>query len=79
MAIGGDFNSLLGLNDRIGGQEVQPSEIQPFYVCVIQCRLQEMRSRGAYYTWKNRQGPDHRIYSRLDRTLINEEWLQTVP
>lgn len=77
--VGGDFNNVLATTERIGGQLVQATEIQPFYDCIVQCRLQDMRHRGALYTWNNRQDPPHRICAKLDRTLINGNWLQMYP
>lgn len=58
---------------------MQAAEIQPFYDCVVHCQLQDMRCRGANYTWTNHQDPPHRICAKLDRTLINGNWLQLFP
>ncbi|XP_074288741.1 uncharacterized protein LOC141613898 [Silene latifolia] len=34
---------------------------------------------GALYTWNNKQCPADRIYSRLDRFLMNQDWLNDYP
>ncbi|XP_074305433.1 uncharacterized protein LOC141640598 [Silene latifolia] len=36
-------------------------------------------SLGAYYTWNNKQCPEDRVYSKLDRWLINQEWQDRFP
>ncbi|XP_074288337.1 uncharacterized protein LOC141613496 [Silene latifolia] len=43
------------------------------------CQLTDMKARGAFYTWNNKQGSDSLIYSRIDRVFINEEWLEQYP
>ncbi|XP_074283344.1 uncharacterized protein LOC141607893 [Silene latifolia] len=34
---------------------------------------------GATYTWNNKQCPADRVYSSLDRFLVNQEWLNIFP
>lgn len=41
--------------------------------CVIIVGLTDMRYKGNFSTWKNRQ--ESRIASKLDRLLINVEWI----
>ncbi|XP_062109851.1 uncharacterized protein LOC133821712 [Humulus lupulus] len=43
------------------------------------CLLDEMKSSGSFFTWKNKQEGNARIYSKLDRVLKNEEWMDTFP
>lgn len=77
--IGGDFNSMLTLSDKQGGQMVLPSDIQDFKECVTHCQLQDMLSKGAFFTWNNRQEKERRVYSKIDRTLVNEAWMKELP
>ncbi|VFQ72081.1 unnamed protein product [Cuscuta campestris] len=71
----GDFNSVLSLKDRIGGNNVTEEETKEFKECMITCGMEEIPSEGSYYTWSNKQGNGNRIYSRLDRALSNLEWI----
>jgi len=48
--VGGDFNNLLRLDERIGGDQVLISEVHDFTGCISQCALQEMKYKGLYYT-----------------------------
>ncbi|XP_074291915.1 uncharacterized protein LOC141618738 [Silene latifolia] len=77
-AIGADFNNVLTYQERIGG-EVTPVEIQPFQDCIDLYQLQDIKAVGSYFTWTNKQGVDTRKYSRLDRLLVNGDWLQRFP
>ncbi|XP_074304562.1 uncharacterized protein LOC141639300 [Silene latifolia] len=72
-AIAGDFNCVLAANKRVGGN-VPSSEMEPFRDCVADCGVLDIAATGALYTWNNKQQPEERIYSRLDRVLVNKDW-----
>ncbi|XP_070033019.1 uncharacterized protein [Nicotiana tomentosiformis] len=52
----GDFNSILNMEDRIGGSPVTMPEIRDFQQCVTTCGLIELPSKGSRYTWSDKQG-----------------------
>ncbi|KAJ8428178.1 hypothetical protein Cgig2_015619 [Carnegiea gigantea] len=55
----GDFNTILHTKDRMGGTEVNDSEITDFSNCLLSCELEELRNSGSYYSWTNkRYGPE---------------------
>ncbi|KAL9232468.1 hypothetical protein vseg_007579 [Gypsophila vaccaria] len=64
------YNSTTSPNDRIGS-EVQLAEIRPFSDCISHCKMGDILSTGAYYTWNNKQGPETRVCSRIDRGLFD--------
>ncbi|KAL9244485.1 hypothetical protein vseg_018259 [Gypsophila vaccaria] len=74
----GDFNSITSPTDRLGS-EVQLAEIRPFSDCISHCKMGDIMSTGAYYTWNNKQGPETRVCSRIDKVLHNDEWLLQFP
>ncbi|XP_074271472.1 uncharacterized protein LOC141595407 [Silene latifolia] len=41
--------------------------------------MTDIPATGAFYTWNNKQDPQSRIYSRLDRFLVNQKWQTTFP
>ncbi|XP_062075434.1 uncharacterized protein LOC133779496 [Humulus lupulus] len=41
--------------------------------------VEEMKLLGTFYTWSNNQEGDNRIYSKLDRVFVNEDWLDVFP
>ena len=40
----GDFNAVLHMQDRLGGDEVQDSEVREYAECIEHCELTEMRT-----------------------------------
>ncbi|XP_074298310.1 uncharacterized protein LOC141629164 [Silene latifolia] len=77
-AIGGDFNCVLQANERLGGR-VTEAESDPFYDCIQECGVMDIAAIGAFYTWNNKQPPETRVYSRLDKWLVNQDWLDNFP
>ncbi|XP_074299005.1 uncharacterized protein LOC141630008 [Silene latifolia] len=73
-----DFNNVLKFNERIG-RDVTWSEIMEFRDCVQYCGLFDIKGKGAFYTWNNKQVPRSRHYSRIDRFLVNSEWMDLYP
>ncbi|XP_074278039.1 uncharacterized protein LOC141601643 [Silene latifolia] len=39
----------------------------------------DIKSKGSFFTWSKIQDPTTRVFSRLDRFLINKEWLSLYP
>ncbi|XP_074265913.1 uncharacterized protein LOC141588366 [Silene latifolia] len=73
-----DFNSVLDYNERLG-REVTWSEIKDFRQCVDYCEVTDIVAHGSFFTWNNKQDPSTRVFSRIDRCLVNIEWLQLFP
>lgn len=74
----GDFNCPLFPDDRLGST-VRHAKTVDFAECVHYCGLHDMQQVGCRYTWNNKQQGDNRVYSKLDRVLINEEWMANLP
>ncbi|KAL9241284.1 hypothetical protein vseg_015413 [Gypsophila vaccaria] len=74
----GDFNNVLFLTERLGA-EVHLSETEPFRRCVEECELSDIKSIGAFFTWNNKQAGVKRVFSRIDRVLVNGAWLSDFP
>jgi len=70
----GDFNAVLYMQDRLGGNEVHDSEVREYAECINQCELTAMRSFGGYYSWSNKARNGKRLWSKIDRAFINLEW-----
>ncbi|XP_074305402.1 uncharacterized protein LOC141640530 [Silene latifolia] len=69
----GDFNTVLSPIERLGGSTTD-AEMQHFQECVSLCGVYDIQATGAFFTWSNKQGPQERVYSRLDRVMGNQEW-----
>lgn len=43
--------------------------------CAIDCGLQDLQFTGKYYTWNNAHHEGQQVFSKIDRVLTNQEWL----
>ncbi|XP_060182252.1 uncharacterized protein LOC132611912 [Lycium barbarum] len=69
--IGGDFNVVLNDEEKIGGNPVQPQDIEDFAFCINSCELEEVNFKGSPFTWWNGRADATCIFERLDRMLVN--------
>ncbi|XP_074291347.1 uncharacterized protein LOC141618137 [Silene latifolia] len=76
--VGGDFNNILHFNERLGST-VLWRELVDFRNCVDYCELLDIKAQGSFYTWNNKQGPHTRVFSRIDRFLLNQDWMDLHP
>ncbi|XP_074314519.1 uncharacterized protein LOC141649737 [Silene latifolia] len=76
--IGGDFNNVLYSNERLGS-EITLAEVKPFLDCTHDCKITDLKAVGSFFTWNNKQKVATRVYIRIDRALINDEWLEAFP
>ncbi|XP_074299953.1 uncharacterized protein LOC141631143 [Silene latifolia] len=72
-----DFNSLLHFNER-EGRPVLWSDISDFRDCVDYCGIVDIKGQGGY-TWNNKHEPNSRVFSHLDRFMVNIDWMQQYP
>ncbi|XP_074267042.1 uncharacterized protein LOC141590344 [Silene latifolia] len=77
-ALAGDFNTVLCPDERLGGN-TKEADMDDFIRCMEICGMTDIAATGALYTWNNKQEANTRIYSRLDRFLINQEWMNWFP
>ncbi|XP_062104124.1 uncharacterized protein LOC133815283 [Humulus lupulus] len=70
----GDFNDILHKDERIG-VKVKYSKSVAFQQCIEKCNLEDVKFIGNFFTWTNKQQGDDRIYSKIDRVLANQRWL----
>ncbi|XP_074315057.1 uncharacterized protein LOC141651237 [Silene latifolia] len=74
----GDFNNVLHIGERIGS-EVTLAEIRDFQQCVDSCGLYDLVNQGAYFTCNNKQEENKHVFSRIDRVLANDLWIDSGP
>ncbi|XP_060974121.1 uncharacterized protein LOC133039280 [Cannabis sativa] len=70
----GDFNDILSKEERIGLKVKYYPDIA-FANCVEQCHLEDVKSTGNFFTWSNKQQGQDRIWSKIDRVMANQAWL----
>uniref|UniRef100_A0A803Q3C3 Reverse transcriptase domain-containing protein n=1 Tax=Cannabis sativa TaxID=3483 RepID=A0A803Q3C3_CANSA len=74
----GDFNEILNANERIG-KRAHNVPSQRFQDSMEKCRMVDLKSSGSFFTWNNKQKPEERIFSKIDRAMVNMQWLNVFP
>ncbi|XP_074297720.1 uncharacterized protein LOC141628480 [Silene latifolia] len=74
----GDFNNVLAMCERVGS-EVSNYELRGFQDCVEDCGIVDLPAHGAFFTWNNKHEPGAMVFSRIDRAMSNDEWLDRFP
>ncbi|XP_074283379.1 uncharacterized protein LOC141607928 [Silene latifolia] len=69
-----DFNTVLAPSERLGGSTTE-EEMEDFQNCLDVCHMVDMPATGSLFTWNNKQEAATRVFSRLDRALVNHEWI----
>ncbi|KAH7867459.1 hypothetical protein Vadar_033759 [Vaccinium darrowii] len=69
----GDFNVVRHPKERVEGFD--PIASADFNKCIEDINMQEMVTKGFWFTWSNKRGGNGAIKSRLDRVLLNDAWL----
>lgn len=67
----GDFNCVLNVDERLGSA-VRVQRFTPFRRC--KCEVHDMKQTRNFFTWTNKQEGSKRVYSKIDRVLVNERW-----
>lgn len=73
----GDFNAVLKTNEKRGGSTLRLSQTEEFNKCVVAAGLSEAIHSGLKFTWFS--GEVKKIACRLDRVLINDKILTSIP
>ncbi|KAH7842100.1 hypothetical protein Vadar_001489 [Vaccinium darrowii] len=69
----GDFNVVLRSSERIG--EFDSQAASEFRQCLFEINMEEMVTRGFWFTSINRRGGGGAHMSKIDRVLVNASWL----
>ncbi|OMO87766.1 reverse transcriptase [Corchorus capsularis] len=74
----GDFNDILYLHEKEGGNTKEYWKIRKFREMVDGCNLIDLPFQGQKFTWIGRRD-ELVIKERLDRVLVNIEWVEQFP
>ena len=78
-AILGDLNQTLYADEDSNADHFSSTRgMREFSQCVIDAGIQDLQFCGSSFTWSNNQGPGI-ISKKLDRIMVNDEWLATFP
>ncbi|XP_019225728.1 PREDICTED: uncharacterized protein LOC109207293 [Nicotiana attenuata] len=71
----GDFNVISSIEEKIGGIPYQINKSLDFLSMIDDCGLTDLGYYGPRYTWSNGRGPCSIVWKRLDRGMVNDNWL----
>ncbi|XP_020698249.1 uncharacterized protein LOC110110931 [Dendrobium catenatum] len=74
----GDFNCCHFATEKFGGSAHHHSALVDINNMIFTNGLVDLHSVGFYYTWFN-QRTENPIFIKLDRALVNEEWMKKFP
>ena len=74
----GDFNDVVSEMEKKGGRRKEKKKIECFQEMINSCGLNDAHYKGQKFTWyRIRKG--ELIKERLDRALVNLEWMEVFP
>ncbi|XP_019224556.1 PREDICTED: uncharacterized protein LOC109206213 [Nicotiana attenuata] len=75
----GEFNVIASFEEKFGGLPYQMKRSIDFLGMIEDCGLVDLGFYGPRYTWSNVRGPYLIVWKRLDRGMVNDNWLRTFP
>ena len=70
----GDFNEVLGGEDKFGGNHINLNRAIEFKDCLDSCNFVDLGFAGPKFTWTNKRQLLDLILERLDRCFANPVW-----
>ncbi|XP_062080783.1 uncharacterized protein LOC133785578 [Humulus lupulus] len=73
-----DYNEILHQNERVGKKTIMKPSLS-LRDCMITCQMEDLKYSGCFYTWTNKQRSEDRVYSKIDRAMVNLKWTDQYP
>lgn len=70
----GDFNEVLSLDDKVGGNCPSPRRLASFHDMLNCCGLVDLDFKGPKFTWRNNRDGAACIMERIDMAFANSRW-----
>ncbi|KAL9691065.1 hypothetical protein QQ045_011482 [Rhodiola kirilowii] len=77
--IGGDFNTILFLSEKMGRRKKRGKDIRDFSEFLTKAGVSDVGFTGNRFTWPNNQEGANQVWERLDRCLANGVSLVVFP
>lgn len=75
----GGFNEIAVEGEKQGGRSKQPRKMDAFNEMMRDTRLADIGYKGSQFTWCNSREGTNQIQERLDRAIVNLDWIRTYP
>ncbi|KAI5382562.1 hypothetical protein KIW84_070122 [Lathyrus oleraceus] len=76
--IKGDFNNVINVVNRIGGEDIQTAELSDLEEMVEEIGMHEHDTRGSHFTLSNKH-TSGMIYSITNKVVCNKDWFIAFP
>ncbi|KAF5481151.1 hypothetical protein F2P56_001827 [Juglans regia] len=75
----GDFNVIRYNHEKVGGL-LKPQRVDDdFNSSIMNCGFMEIQEEGSRFSWCNGQEGRGRIWAKLDRVIVNQEFIRRYP
>ena len=71
----GDFKELQKSSKKRGGSNRSQAQMQLFKEAMDECGFIDLGFVGSQFMWQKHFTNGHSIWERLDRALVNNEWM----
>ncbi|GKB54453.1 hypothetical protein Tco_0905206 [Tanacetum coccineum] len=79
-AVSDDFNVTLAVNEHSSGSSFPSNDMKEFHECINDVELKDVNNSGFFFTWtKNLKNPDCKTLKKLDRIMVNEDFISKYP
>ncbi|KAJ3708187.1 hypothetical protein LUZ61_011892 [Rhynchospora tenuis] len=75
VCMAGDFNAILSISEKFGGNQHWDRQNQIFHNFVFRNGLIDLGFKGPAFTWTNKRYTSTPIFERLDRVLVTPSWI----
>ncbi|XP_049348976.1 uncharacterized protein LOC125813531 [Solanum verrucosum] len=75
----GDFNVITNIEEKLGGMPYNMNKSFEFIGVIEACGLTDLGFTGIPFTWCNQRTAQARVWKRLDRSMVNDKWLEIMP
>ncbi|WOH06937.1 hypothetical protein DCAR_0626366 [Daucus carota subsp. sativus] len=73
------INLLVSVADKTGGNSDISKSIEELQGFINDANLLEIPFKGVNYSWTNNREESHNIRERIDRVLVNADWMELYP
>lgn len=70
----GDFNAVRRQNEKSEPSHFDTTSAGDFNHCMEDIEVEDLNSKGLWFTWSNKRVGQGQSSSRLDRALVNSHW-----
>ncbi|XP_010314574.1 uncharacterized protein [Solanum lycopersicum] len=74
-----DFNVITAVEEKLGGSPYNMRKSMNFIIVIEACGLVDIGFNGHKFTWSIKRGINYRIWKRIDRAMVNDSCLESMP